>query len=130
MKALLAVLVVVLVPLAGRADVIPPEEDACKSATKGAACTLTTGAKGTCQDSTCTHLDYSNRPDGGPPGSKTVPCLLCLDASGKVPTGNGGGGCSLAPSGPTGRDLLALAFGGAFAGLFLLARNRRRGSEK
>ncbi len=62
--------------------------------------------------------DASYRDDGGRP----VPCMRCVEDD-SPPRG---GGCSLAPSQATGADLLALAMGGAVAGLFLLARRRRR----
>ena len=122
MKAQLAALAaVILIPLAARADIPPPETEPCKSASAGQACTYQ-GAKGTCQQSTCTGLDYSV--DASVPGSRTYECLKCLDT--KVPTDGGGSGCSLAPSGPRATDLLALALAGTFSGLFLLARRRRK----
>ena len=140
MRTLLAAIAVLVVsaPSLASADVIPPEETACQgSKVKGDACTLATGGKGTCQDSTCTHLDYSR--DASTPGSITSPCLKCLDGSGEVPVAAGrdagdainpekAGGCSLAPSSPAGRDLLALGFAGVFSALFLVRRRRRNGS--
>lgn len=128
MRAML-VAVALLAPMAARADVSPPAESACseilhgRTVREGEPCQLDSGAKGTCQESTCTHLDYSTRGDGGSPGSKTAPCLLCLDADGNVPV-KPVGGCGQSAGGPAPRDLAALSFACAFAALVGLKRRR------
>ncbi len=56
------------------ADVIPPDVTACEKKAVGDSCT-TDGKTGTCQQSKCTKLDYS---DGTPPTSKEYDCTKCV----------------------------------------------------
>lgn len=72
------------------ADVPPPNSQGCTNKAAGDACIDDANVARTCAASTCTKLDYSH---GTPPGSITVACLLCGDASDAGPvTGAGGGG--------------------------------------
>ena len=122
MKAVLTGIVsmVCLLPLAARADIPPPS--GCAGSAKGAACTLPEGGNGTCQYFPCVNL-----------GQDAGSCLTC-SAQGPDPespdagtsNANHGGGCSLAPSSPTVKDAVALAFAGAVSVLFV--RRRRRSS--
>jgi hypothetical protein len=121
------------------ADVTPPEEEACMSAAKGQTCTLgfssssNQGAKGTCQDSTCGHIDYQHW-DGGHPGSVQYACLKCLTPDGGLPVlVDGGspvaedkstGGCSSLSTSSTAKEFGAIAIAGSFSLLFLLRRRR------
>jgi hypothetical protein len=114
-------------PVPARADVVPPEEAACQAGAKGGKCTVREAGEGTCQDSTCGHLDYTR--DASTPGSTTTPCLKCLDEKGQVPTAKpGAGGCSQATWSPTSRELGALLFAGAFSLLVVFRRRRPSGS--
>lgn len=103
------------------ADVISPEEDACRGKSQGAACSAD-GRDGTCQPDECCHNDYSN---GVPPQTVCEDCFTCK--AGTADAGNGGGsddekGCSAAPGGALGAG--SLLAGLAFA--FGLWRTRRR----
>jgi hypothetical protein len=120
MRAFLTALVlsVCFVPFAARADVIPtsPDEEPCINVATGGRCTLPSGAKGTCQETTCTVSS----------GSKYVgseyKCVVCLAED----NSDGGCGCH---SARTSRDGLALAFAGSLSLLFVLGKhrwNRRR----
>jgi hypothetical protein len=134
MKNLVAAMAVGLVALgsgtSARADVTPPEESACSSLQSGAACTISPGgASGTCQSTTCSHLDYAHRDDGGIPTTAQTACLKCLDTGGNVPTTTTttpekSSGCSQALSTSSTREVAALLFAGAFSLLFFLKRRR------
>lgn len=51
-----------------------PEEEACGGRSVGDACTLPNRALGTCQDGTCSRLDYSG---GSPPKAIEQACVVC-----------------------------------------------------
>lgn len=56
------------------ADLVVPQESACRELKAGAACRGEFG-EGVCTASTCTRNDYS---EGVPPKQKVVDCLKCL----------------------------------------------------
>ena len=125
MRTLLAVLVlsVWLVPLSTRADIPPPEVEACDKVEKGGKCALPSGGKGTCQDATCERY----HPDTG---RTEYACVKCLDSQSGTPgTSSTSDGCSLAASSPTGKDALSLALAGSFSFLCFLGI-RRNGRER
>lgn len=62
-----------------RADEISDEEDVCRSADKGAACTVR-GVAGKCQDTKCSRIDYS----GDKPKAIERDCRSCVVATGAV----------------------------------------------
>lgn len=101
---------------AASADVISPEEDSCRGKKAGTSCSID-GKAGSCQESTCGRLDYSQ---GTPPRSVSEPCQVCVPgpAKGTERTGAKSKGC--AASGMEG------AAGSALLGLALLALARRR----
>ena len=100
------------------ADVISPEEDSCRDQKAGASCRID-GKAGTCQESTCGRLDYSQ---GTPPRGVEEPCQVCVPgpAKGTERTGAKSKGCAVGSvEGAAGSALLGLA-------LLALARRRRR----
>jgi MYXO-CTERM domain-containing protein len=106
--ALPALLAVVGSAGVARADALPP--DACAVETLGQACTNAgpnADEDGTCQMSTCSQLNYScDGGTGGPCGSTTTSCTLCLTGSG---SGSGSGtGSSGSSSGSAACSQLAL----------------------
>jgi hypothetical protein len=126
MRSLLIAILVSAWAAPALGDVSPPEQVACEREMKlkGQGCRLdATGATGTCQESTCSNIDYSNRNDAGGWGTRTYACLKCLDANGHVPTS--AGGCSFVPATSSFRELGALALAGSFSLLFFLRRRRR-----
>jgi len=72
---LIALLLAVWPGLAA-ADEISDEEDVCRQAQLGAACTAA-GKAGTCQDSTCSRIDYSSQP----PKAAERPCRKCVEGA-------------------------------------------------
>jgi hypothetical protein len=86
--ALLAPFVCFAAP--ARADLIPPEVGACQAKQAGDTCTYTNS--GTCQNQTCSKLDYANwdRDASSGPPSTTYACLKCMAGSSTVTsTGTG-----------------------------------------
>ena len=65
-----------------RADVLPPEVQPCNGKQVGDACTY--NGSGTCQNQTCSRLDYANwnRDASSGPPSMTYTCLECLGGTG------------------------------------------------
>ena len=61
------------------ADVIAPDVAACQSGSAGSVCTVD-GAKGSCQVSRCSRLDYSQ---GVPPRVAESDCLKCIPGTGE-----------------------------------------------
>ncbi len=94
------------------ADVPPPGIEECEGRDVGAACDVG-GRAGSCQDSTCSRLDYS---DGTPPSPVQYPCRLCV--AGAAPT-TSSGGCAAQPGGGSVAGL------GVLAALLLGLRGRR-----
>ena len=88
------------------ADAIPPDVSACNGKAAGDGCTMQTPStvNGTCQNSTCTKLDYSHLDDAGVPTSTSYACLQCQTSDGGTSSGGdggtqtnqGGGGCNAA----------------------------------
>lgn len=62
-----------------RADEISDEEDVCRKADKGAACTVR-GVVGKCEDTKCSRIDYS----GDKPKAVERDCRTCVVATGAV----------------------------------------------
>jgi len=102
MRSLFAVALPTVVAVLGattpaRADVLPADE--CTSGVAGDPCSNAGSAgneKGVCTESTCTSLNYScdggvDSGHGGPCGSKTSACLLCMSADAGVTKGSGSG---------------------------------------
>lgn len=113
-----AVIALVVGGAAASADVISPEEDACRGKPAGTACDAG-GKAGHCEASTCGRLDYSQ---GTPPRSVEEPCQVCVPgpAKGSERAGAKGKGCAVeGGQGAAGSALLGLA-------LLALARRRRR----
>lgn len=103
---------------AARADVISPEQAACRGKETGTACDAD-GKPGHCAASTCGRLDYSQ---GTPPRSVEEPCQVCVAgaATGTERAGAKGKGCAVGGSeGAVGSAALGLA-------LLVIARRRRR----
>ena len=98
------------------ADVAPPPEADCSSKAVGTGCRID-GAPGTCQESTCSRLDYSSA--GGPPASVTYDCLECI--AGGTPPSDDDDGCAVSGTGRT-SGALALVLGASL----LVFRRRRR----
>lgn len=63
------------------ADVIPPEVTACEKKAVGDTCAADSKT-GTCQQSKCAKLDYS---DGTPPTSKEYDCVKCVTGTPQEP---------------------------------------------
>ncbi len=113
-----------------RADVTPPEEDACQGKAAGDPCTAR-GKKGACATDKCFHFDYPNWDrDASPTPPKTeYECRLCkpnADADADAGTVSGSSasessGCSSSSSRPTPWPLLMLPVGLVF---FVLRRRR------
>ena len=124
----------ILAALAGStafADVVPPEETACRNALEGSSCTVeemgTVYGTGSCQDSFCWSWKEGS---GGLWAKVQGPCLKCLDQYGKVPysqvaIGDGAGGCSVAGT-ETRNEFWALLVAGSFSLLFLIKRRRQK----
>ncbi len=126
-SAVIALLLAVWPGRAG-ADEISDEEDVCRKAELGAACTAA-GKAGTCQDSICTRIDYSSQP----PNSAERACRKCVEgappakteAKGEAPAkaepeakGEPKAGCTI--------DAGALSLGSVVSGLALVGLARRR----
>jgi hypothetical protein len=69
---------VLFVGVSARADVPPPDTQACSGKAAGDACTY--GSAGTCQEGTCSRLDYFNwdRDASAGPPSTTYACMKCV----------------------------------------------------
>lgn len=91
-----------------RADVPPPDVSGCNNKEAGDDCKTDEGASGTCEQSTCSRLDYST----DPPSSQQYDCLKCTIDD---------GGCAMR-SGPAALGALG---GGAVAAALLLWQRRR-----
>jgi hypothetical protein len=123
------------VALPARADMIPPEADACRTKQVGAACSYS-GGTGTCQNQTCHHFDYSNwdRDASTSPPSTSYACVECLTATdtntntnmdgGDSPSKDGGS-CSIGKQSSATR-VAPWLLAAAFSSLFLIGRKRRR----
>ncbi|MEZ4389647.1 MAG: hypothetical protein R3A48_01015 [Polyangiales bacterium] len=90
---------------AARADVTPPEVEACSGRSVGASCMVPGGASGTCQSGTCTRIDYAgwNRDASAAPPTMEYPCVRCVsgaavDGGSAVASGDEGG-CAVQPGG-------------------------------
>lgn len=146
--ALAAALAAVVALAAGagraRADVIPPDEDACQRMGSylpaGTMCRVEPGGRdGTCEDATCSRLDYAgwDRDASASPPTRTFPCTKCTgpaaDAGTTPPPADMGtttpppaaddDGCSVTPRG---RDGALGGFVAASAALALVVALRRR----
>lgn len=120
MKCILA-LSAVLFFAAGTAyaDVVPPNSTECSNLAAGAACVDDNKKPGVCTSQTCSELDYS---DGSPPGTKQVPCVLCIAPDGGTTgSSSGGGGCAVVQAEASWGAWLA-----ALAVPFVLRRARSR----
>jgi hypothetical protein len=131
------------VALPVRADVIPPEVDACRNKAVGAACS-TSGLTGSCQNQTCHRLDYSSwdRDASASPPSMAYACVECTTATDtntststgtNTATNNDGGDSPTKDSGscsigtPSAAKRVApWLLAAAFSSLFLIGRKRRR----
>ena len=86
-----------LAPAWAAADVIPPDVDACRTLSVGAACGggMSGVPAGRCQNDTCTRLDYANwnRDAMAMPPTMNYACVRC------VAGGTGDGGPSVTDSG-------------------------------
>lgn len=105
------------------ADVISEEVAACRSKSKGDACTAG-DVKGTCEDSQCCRIDYSTMKDPDGPKTKCSACLECKAAAKKEPEAD-------APKKGCATGTGALGFAGIASLLgaaAILARLRRRPS--
>lgn len=118
--AWLAPVVLLVAAATARADVLPPEVEACKSSKVGDKC-----SGGTCQKGKCSRLDYSK--DATPPPAMEYDCIKCVSGS----ASDGGAdkksdsGCNVAHLTERGRPLAPWLLGGAFAALVLRGRRRR-----
>lgn len=88
-----------------RADVPPPEVEACAGRGVGATCMVLGGASGACQNATCTRIDYPgwNRDASATPPTMEYPCVRCVsgaavDGGSTVPSRDEGG-CAVQPGG-------------------------------
>ena len=133
-----------------RADVPPPEEDACDGAHRAGDPCFTDNWElhpkrldGTCQISSCFRVDgdrWKGEPAGQRP-TKTVPCLKCVPNQVRTENGSArgatksashtkgptdaGNSCSLARSGSAARRITLWLVAGAIPTLFLAVRRRR-----
>ncbi len=87
---------------AARADVVPPDVEACNGRAAGAACMVMGGASGACRNDTCSRIDYAgwNRDASATPPTMQYPCVRCVagatvDAGTSDGGGDDGGGCSV-----------------------------------
>lgn len=87
---------------AARADVVPPDVEACNGRAAGAACMVMGGASGACRNDTCSRIDYPswNRDASATPPTMQYPCVRCVagatvDAGTSGGGGDDGGGCSV-----------------------------------
>lgn len=84
-----------------RADVVPPDVEACNGRAAGAACTVMGGAAGACRNDTCSRIDYAgwNRDASATPPTMQYPCVRCVAGAtvdaGTSGGGDDGGGCSV-----------------------------------
>lgn len=113
-----------------RADTAPPESAPCIQKEAGAACTYG-GRDGTCTDTTCTKADLSSWDRDASPTPPTIQyaCRLCItgaapDAAADGPAGGDDGACAV--GGRTASRVGPWLLAGAFSGLLLVARRRRR----
>lgn len=115
-----------------RADVVPPEVDACSGKSAGAACTVPgTSTGGTCTATKCTKLDYSgwDKDASSSPPTIEYDCVQCAagggatDAGGTTPA-KSEGGCAFGVVGSAGPFAIA-----ALPGLVLALVRRRRGGR-
>ena len=76
-----ALLLSVTLVNAARADVIPPEVDACRNKQVGDACIST--SQGVCQSQTCSKLDYAawDRDASTSPPTASYACVKCMPTS-------------------------------------------------
>jgi uncharacterized protein (TIGR03382 family) len=101
-----------LLASASWADIPPPDTATCGDKQAVATCETDEGKSGTCQQSKCSRLDYSN---GTPPTSVEYDCLKCAADTAK-PSGNG---CSAVPGAPLAATALLAGW---------LSRRRSRGA--
>lgn len=115
------------VSVVAHADVISPEEDACRGKSAGASCTATSGDKkiaGACAAATCSRLDYGswNRDASPSPPSKDYPCVTCQAGGGSVPADDVG--CSVSSN--LARTAAPFGLAAIPAVVVALVRRRRR----
>lgn len=124
-----------LLSRSARADIPPPELEACGGKAKGDACQGPGGA-GTCQAGTCSRLDYSK---GTPPSSVDYDCVKCMagapaPAPKPTPAATPTPAPSAPPPGPKAAGCAISADGGWLGlglGLLVLgARRTRRGRDR
>ena len=118
--------------LAARADVPPPETEPCVGKQVGDACIY--NGSGTCQNQTCSRIDYSTG------GSTTYPCVKCVVGTpadtntatdtntnadgGTPPDDDDDGACSIGQRTTTNR-VVPWLLAAVFSLLFLWRRRRR-----
>jgi hypothetical protein len=126
------------------ADVAPPETEPCVGKQVGDACIY--NGSGTCQNQTCSKLDYSNwdRDASSSPPSTTYACVKCVvgtntdtntntntdtntntNTDGGTPPAKDDGSCSVGRQ-ITAKRIAPWLLASAFSILFLFARRRRR----
>jgi len=125
--------------VAAHADVPPPETEPCVGKQPGDACVY--NGSGTCQNQTCSRLDYANwDQDASPsPPSTTYACVKCVaglptdtntatdtstSADGGEPPSDDDSGCSIGRRSATQR-VVPWLLAAAFSLLFLRRRRRR-----
>jgi hypothetical protein len=126
-----------------RADMVPPETQPCVGKAAGDACVYI-GA-GTCQNQTCSKLDYANwdRDASSSPPSMTYACVKCIAGTstdtgtntntatntntdgGAPPPAKDDGACSIGKQ-ATAKRIAPWLLAGAFSLLFVVARRRRQ----
>jgi hypothetical protein len=122
------------------ADVAPPETEPCQAKSAGTACTYS-GHAGTCQDQTCTKLDYYgwNRDASAAPPTTSYDCRMCVTATTSntaVNTATGtttdtststddGGWCAIGKP-QTMKRLGPWLLGAAFSLLFVFGKRRKQ----
>jgi hypothetical protein len=123
MKRLAWLLPTLLLTLAAqtRADVLPPDVEACQRAKAGDKCT-----GGTCQMTKCSKLDYTRDASSGMPATVQYDCLKCVSAANADGGSekNSDSGCSVARATAQARPVAPWLLAGGFATLVL--RRRRR----
>jgi hypothetical protein len=123
-------LTVLFLAPAARADVPPPETEPCVGKQVAEACVY--NGSGTCQNQTCSRIDYSTG------GSTTYPCVKCVVGTptdtntntntnadgGTPPEDDDDGACSIGQR-TTSKRVVPWLLGAAFSLLFLWRRRRR-----
>lgn len=116
---------------AARADVPPPETEPCVGKQAGDACTY--NGSGTCQNQTCSKLDYANwdQDASSSPPSTTYACVKCVvgtstdtNTDGGTPPSEDDGGCSIGQH-STAKRVVPWLMAATFSLLFLSRRRRR-----